>query len=248
MPLQLLSTAPDESDFTPVTQHQEQTPATFFGGKPILYERYSGLTLSIPSEKLQLDETIAEFAAIQDGDDAHIKGVDIWVNSEDLILFQSSPSLIGVSIPYPSIALHAIMKWKSQVEALYMNLSLNDAESLNDEDDFQILEVTVLPPNYDSIPEADCIGKIFDAMNKCADLHPDSNMSDAEDGVDGDLPTLGSGGWFTAENMHEFMDEGILAEELGPGAGTVRPREDGEEHVNGVNGGDSHETKHQRTD
>ena len=67
----------------------------------------------------------------------------------------------------------------------------------------------------------------------------------------------GSSGWITAENMHEFIDEngnwiegdnegddGQSDEPLGPGAGTVRARDDGGAEGN-KNSGD--ETKWQRT-
>ncbi|RAL12742.1 Voldacs domain-containing protein [Aspergillus homomorphus CBS 101889] len=72
-------------------------------------------------------------------------------------------------------------------------------------------------------------------------------------------PVDGSSGWITAENMHEFFDEdgnwiGGGQEptlSLGPGAGTVRQREDGEDgqEDENVDGGDeSEETKWRRTD
>jgi nucleotide-sensitive chloride channel 1A len=35
------------------------------------------------------------------------------------------------------------MKYKTSIEALYVNISLNDAESVNDDDDIQMLEMTV---------------------------------------------------------------------------------------------------------
>jgi nucleotide-sensitive chloride channel 1A len=143
------------------------------------------------------------------------------------------------------------MKWKSQVEALYMSLSLNDAETVNEEDDIQTLEMTLLPPNYASSPEAACIKDIYGAMNICADLHPDADSDDdGEDMLDESAP--GATGWITAENMGDFTDADgnftgtvIGGEDLGPGAGTVRPREDAEDDANGVNG---HEGKYYRTD
>ncbi|PYH48864.1 uncharacterized protein BP01DRAFT_311511 [Aspergillus saccharolyticus JOP 1030-1] len=72
-------------------------------------------------------------------------------------------------------------------------------------------------------------------------------------------PMDGSSGWITAENMHEFFDEegnwiGGGQEPslpLGPGAGTVRQREDGEDgqQDGDVDGeGESEETKWRRTD
>lgn len=75
-------------------------------------------------------------------------------------------------------------------------------------------------------------------------------------------PVEGSSGWITAENMHEFFDEegnwiagGEAPGFLGPGAGSVRQREeDDDDHEGegveggqeGVDGGE--ETKWRRTD
>jgi nucleotide-sensitive chloride channel 1A len=172
----------------------------------------------------------------------------------NLILFQTTPTTTGVAISYPTIGLHATMKYKSTVEALYMNLSLNDTETVNEEDDIQTLEVTVLPPSYTSQPEDTCILDIFNAMNICADMHPDPNGSDDEDGDDLlDDSAPGATGWITADNMDEYLDEDgnfrgrVLGdEELGPGAGTVRQREDAD-GVNEVNGVDEHGEKYHRT-
>jgi nucleotide-sensitive chloride channel 1A len=73
----------------------------------------------------------------------------------------------------------------------------------------------------------------------------------------------GSGGWITAENVHEFFDEegnwiGGDAEgdeeegvsgELGEGAGTVHAREEGQEGVNGEGKeGEEGEAKRARRD
>jgi nucleotide-sensitive chloride channel 1A len=145
------------------------------------------------------------------------------------------------------------MKYKSTVEALYMNLSLNDPETVNEEEDIQTLELTILPPSYSSsTPDSACIKDIFNALNTCADLHPDPGASDDEgdDLLDDSAP--GASGWITAENMDEYMDENgnfagmvIGGDELGPGAGTVRGREETDEGSNGVNG---HEEKYHRTD
>ena len=136
-----------------------------------------------------------------------------------------------------------------------MNLSLNDAETVNEEEDIQTLELTILPPNYSNHPENTCIMDIFNAMNTCADMHPSPNASGDEDGDDIlDDTAPGASGWITADNMDEYMDEDgnfrgtvIGGEELGPGAGTVRTREDADDGANGVNGDDEHEGKYHRT-
>lgn len=157
------------------------------------------------------------------------------------------------------------MKYKSTAtEALYMNISLNDAETVNDDDEIQILELTILPPNYDptansSNIDSTSIKEIYQAMNTCADLHPDPNDESVGD-EDGDFDETAPGatGWITADNMDNYLDEEgnfrgeIMREgegdQLGPGAGTVRPRDgDEEEHINGVEAVHG-ETKWQRTD
>jgi nucleotide-sensitive chloride channel 1A len=173
----------------------------------------------------------------------------------NVILFQTTPTSTGVAIPYPTIAIHATMKYKTTIEALYLNLSLNDAETVNEEEDIQSLEVHVLPPSYATQPENTCITDIYTAMTTCADFHPDPDASDDEDGDDIlDDSAPGASGWITADNMDEYMDEEgnfrgmVIGEELGPGAGTVRTRGHGDEGSNGVNGADGHEGKYHRTD
>lgn len=72
-------------------------------------------------------------------------------------------------------------------------------------------------------------------------------------------PVDGSSGWITADNMHEFFDEegNWIAEGeppsfpgLGPGAGTVRAREEenGDEEGQDGEAGEGDETKWRRTD
>ena len=111
---------------------------------------------------------------------------------------------------------------------------------------------------------------LFAALSNCSNLHPDPIEQEDPDLQDSALfqagmiapgsasgglppPMPGSGGWITAENMSEYFDEDgnwIGGEEgeqeqLGPGAGTVRSREEDpgldEEDENGD------ETKWQRT-
>ena len=124
-------------------------------------------------------------------------------------------------------------------------------------------------------PEQTPVQALFNALSDCANLHPDpvEDGEDQEEGVSrlirsglaipgdesGGLPPPmpGSGGWITAENMHEFVDDdgnfiqdedeadGVQASEpLGPGAGSVRARDEGLPNHD-ENGGD--ETKWQRT-
>jgi chloride channel, nucleotide-sensitive, 1A len=120
-------------------------------------------------------------------------------------------------------------------------------------------------------PEQSPVVALFTALSDCSNLHPDPVQDgDDEDGESrlmqaglimpgdsqGGLPPAmpGSGGWITAENMHEFFDEDGhyigpddgeegATENLGPGAGIVRPREDEMDTARD----DTDDTKWQRT-
>lgn len=120
-------------------------------------------------------------------------------------------------------------------------------------------------------PEQTPVVALFTALSDCSNLHPDPvQEGDEEDGESrlmqaglimpgnsqGGLPPAmpGSGGWITAENMHEFLDEDgnfvgpddggtAAAEDLGPGAGTIRTREDEMDTA----GEGTEDTKWQRT-
>jgi nucleotide-sensitive chloride channel 1A len=132
------------------------------------------------------------------------------------------------------------------------------------------------PADADAEPETPT-KQLYEAVSACSNLHPDpvepgDEDDDMEDGAkfisaedhegvfqlgDGGLPPPvdGSSGWITAENMDQFFDADgnwIASGEppsfpLGPGAGTVRARE--EEGVNGVEeAADEDETKWRKTD
>lgn len=148
-----------------------------------------------------------------------------------------SPQLeAGVSIPYPSISIHAVKTVGPQTEgartqAVWMQLEFSDGGS--DDDEFDTIELTIIPPSTDSTPSA--ASKLYEAMAACSDLHPDPNGGDEDeedddriifegsaeyealDGFPGVLrgasdaglppPMPGSSGWITAENVHEYFDE-----------------------------------------
>lgn len=125
-------------------------------------------------------------------------------------------------------------------------------------------------------PEETPIQLLYNAVSACSNLHPDpvepGDEDEAEEGskfmfsdeyghvldsTGGGLPppVEGSSGWITADNMHEFFDdEGNWIAEgqppsfpLGPGAGTVRQREEENGAEDGVDG-ESDETKWRRTE
>lgn len=155
---------------------------------------------------------------------------------------------MGATVPYTSITLHAVQRIP-QGTGIYMQISLSPtaSQTTNNEtyDEGNILELTVIP-----LPtgEDDRINAFFRALSDCANLHPDPDNSSTDgemespiifEGVIGyergarleGFP--GEGGWVTAENVDQFQfDDGedIGGEGsttiLGPGAGTVRLREE----------------------
>lgn len=81
MLIQYLNTAPELAEFTPLQEHQQQTPVTFFGAKPVLYAHHSGLTLSAVASQLEEHPVFSKFNIERDGAEALVKNVDIFVSS-----------------------------------------------------------------------------------------------------------------------------------------------------------------------
>ncbi|KAI8657777.1 hypothetical protein NCS57_01156900 [Fusarium keratoplasticum] len=188
--------------------------------------------------------------------------VDVFVSSENVTLF-SLKAEVGITIPYPSIGIHgtqmvADVASGERQEAVWMQIELSDGGA--DDDEFDTLSLTVIPPKAASGPSS--TQQMYSAMSNCSDLHPDpDNGEDSEEdddrivfesaveheavegftgvlrgAADGGLPPPmpGSGGWITADNVHEYFDKdgnwlgegGEAEEELGEGAGRVRVRDE----------------------
>jgi nucleotide-sensitive chloride channel 1A len=82
--LRLVSSAPTAEDFTPLQEHQTQTPSTFFGGKPVLYAQQAALTLSTQASRLSADHIFNKFttAPSDQAGDVLVKDVELWATSE----------------------------------------------------------------------------------------------------------------------------------------------------------------------
>ncbi|KAF2090886.1 hypothetical protein K490DRAFT_11615, partial [Saccharata proteae CBS 121410] len=256
MALETLTTAPDSASFTPLAEHQSQTPGSFFGGKPVLHLHSPNATLVVSQAALQdqtvfpdLRATTSTSGTATNGDSEsdtqlEIPGIDVWVTSSRLMLFSPAKGT-GVSIPYPAISLHAIQRLSlpsaapnaPQEQALYMQLTLSDDEYANEED-VETLEISVVPTTTTTSEDETPIKALFGAVSACADLNPDPQSDDEDE--DEDPATMpGAGGWITAENMNDFMDEEgnfIGGGALGDGAGHVRTREDEMEDGDAVDG------------
>ncbi|KAK5258620.1 hypothetical protein LTR40_007544 [Exophiala xenobiotica] len=350
--MEVLHEPPKASSFTPLAEHQSTTPASFYSGPPVLHyysdrskllvlehevESISAFTPLLQRATSVTSQPHSNGAGEANGHDAAdtqpqpqppstqkvLDDVDVWVTSDKLFLFSPTANA-GLSIPYPSISLHAIQSLPVpqpssgpgsstnapvQGQGVYMQL-ISSSEEQADDDELDSISLTIIPtasgppqtqPGDDNVdPDADPIAAedkplqtpimaMFTALSNCSNLHPDPvDPGDEEDqddpsqsrlfqaglafpgASDGGLPPAmpGSGGWITAENMHEFVDEDgnwienenegdepraeDIAQDdrlsLGPGAGTVRSREEeGDGHADGEAGDGAEETKWQRT-
>ncbi|KAH9831102.1 hypothetical protein Tdes44962_MAKER02180 [Teratosphaeria destructans] len=199
MAYECISDSPKAQDFIPLSEHQEQTPGTFFGGKAVLHLQHSG-SLKISTSELASHSDFS--LGIQSGDEGYgeeevtIDEVEIWVSSRHLTLYRSK-SYAGIQIPYPTITIHA-----QQGNAVLLELSLSDADTADDDLDF--LQVRLIPS-----PESggtDEVKLLYDAISACQELNPDPDPDgDGEGNFDETAP--GATGWITSENLADFMDE-----------------------------------------
>lgn len=86
MAYEIIDRAPKLDDFTPLSEHQEQTPGTFFGGRPVIHLHCADSQLRIAKADLSAQ---GDFAALWDGtasasgdsETAELPSIDIWVDS-----------------------------------------------------------------------------------------------------------------------------------------------------------------------
>jgi len=253
------------------------------------------------------------------------RNISGYITSDSVLLFRdidtanttANTTERAISIPYPSISLHAIQRvpasspihgtsaeprtyhssslqptsqTQAQTSALYLQLDLGNPFTRNpdlDEDAAETVDLLLIPQTSSTptratadagtITEPPAIvaaggtdgpsaqsqelqadtKTIFEALTRCADLHPDPDDVDSDEagGEAGDLMgggMPGAGGWITSENVHEFEgmfgggdDEGdglngvdggegedeAVVRILGPGAGSRRARDDDAEET-----------------
>ena len=110
------------------------------------------------------------------------------------ILFHP-PRAVGLSIKYPSIALHAIQRLDDSLHAIF--LQINTGDGFDDHDPEEVIELKLVPsssavgpnaevttpssPEYQgdsnnaagTATERTSTSVVYDALSACADLHPD---------------------------------------------------------------------------
>lgn len=241
-------------DFTPLFEHQAQTPGTFFGAKPVLHLHAISAISAADHPDLRRLET----------------PVDTYVTSRTLILWSSSQSL-GFHIPYPAITVTA----QDGADVL---LEINLSDENTADEDIEFVQLRITPERIEEIQveeqqaEAgagagatngttssnDKSTALFKAISDCQELNPDPQGDDEYGEGEGegegafDETAPGATGWITSENMADFIDENgnfrmpegvtVVGDEatLGAGAGTTRTAAE-------ANDEDEEESKWQRT-
>jgi hypothetical protein len=82
MPLELVIEAPKKEDFTPLTEHQSQTPVTFFGSRPVLHHYSPEAKLAVRKNEYEQHDILRQIHTSSDADSEDvILNVDVWITS-----------------------------------------------------------------------------------------------------------------------------------------------------------------------
>ncbi|ORY71101.1 regulator of volume decrease after cellular swelling-domain-containing protein [Pseudomassariella vexata] len=200
-----------DDDFEQLAEYQEQTPETFFDGKPVLYFHDTRIKAWCPAEQYDqlhfFSQNTAssrnqpsppESAALENDGGKHIREerVEVFVGSSKLIIF-SHNSGTGLEIPYPSITLHAIKNFRHlehpddashKFLGVYLQLEFS-GDGGDDDDSFDPIELTLVPSqaasegstNIDPL-NPERTSALYNQISACSNLNPDpANEEDDED-------------------------------------------------------------------
>ncbi|KAL5606599.1 hypothetical protein BROUX41_002997 [Berkeleyomyces rouxiae] len=238
---------PKVEDYVSLEDYQNQTPVSFHDGNPVLHLHISKTKAWLPTESAgkipvfpvsesQSRPSEPESVALGETAKERIEQVlDVFVNSRTLTLYNAVAE-VGVSIPYPLIAIHAaasVGSGDNRVKTVWIQIQLGEGGS--EDDDYEDIELSIVPDQA-TIEGTDHIAdRLYTAISNCSDLHPDpafegeeeddaypeiifegSAEHEALEGFSGVLrgsasgglppPMPGSSGWITADNVHEFFD------------------------------------------
>ncbi|KAI7216566.1 hypothetical protein KC333_g4758 [Hortaea werneckii] len=268
---------PQVEDFTPLDQHQEQTPQSFFAAKPVLHLQSPRATVGISKEDAEKNADFGHLGSREEEEAESIsfKDIDVWVTSRYLVLWSTAAEK-GLRIPYPTITIHA-----QEGQAVLLELNLSDSNTADE--DLEFIQLRIFPTTTSSGSEAAAdagvnghangnsdatpVKMLYDAISACQELNPDPNPEgddDEEGGMGGfDETAPGATGWITSENMADFMDEDgnfkmpegatviggedDAAEEEADGLGAGAGRRRAANEVDAEDGAAQDETKWQRT-
>ncbi|KAI4196671.1 MAG: hypothetical protein LQ350_006424 [Teloschistes chrysophthalmus] len=232
--MEILDSPPLTDQYIPLEEHQRQTPASFHSGPPVLHHRSNSTILSTTSKDVAICRALTAFfpdALAQTNGSAHppsddnddtedashhlsVEDIDLQQNHRNLILF--SPTLkTGISIPYPSISLHAIHRTPT-TPSLLLHLLATPPPHFDDHDPENTISISLgptrsspsattgareqdgaqpppSPPRSEAAsppsPEEEVQG-LFAALSACADLHPDALEEGEDIEIDGEHPAL----------------------------------------------------------
>jgi hypothetical protein len=237
----ILDSAPLETEFVSLAEHQSYTPASFsLEETPVLYFKSTEASAKASASLPRIHESNAR--------------TDIYVASNALLLWFSNHNT-GLSIPYPCITLHAIQTGSASI---YLQLESEGLLSNGNSENTSFLELVVTPQDNSRIRD------FYNALSDCSSLHPDQEGSDNEDIVMDDTIGVGMGeGWITPESLEtgQADDEvgagtstsGVsaaleVAIEDGVRAGQRRTRENDDDNENHPETNDDESTKWRKTD
>ncbi|KAJ5562767.1 hypothetical protein N7535_002789 [Penicillium sp. DV-2018c] len=207
--MEVLDNSPEASSFVPLAEHQSRTPSSFYSGPPVLYHHSQRCKIVILERELLANPALNALrsdnasnsvtsGAQQDSDEKEvaIADVDTWVTSEKFLLFSPSTSK-GVSIPYPSISLHALQRLRvpgtdAEVQGLYMQVATPGAPTEEDEEEECVAFTIVLPADAPAQAQAQDSAdtetntetptqQLYGAVSACSYLHPDPVEDDSDD-------------------------------------------------------------------
>ncbi|CAG8956489.1 hypothetical protein HYFRA_00003875 [Hymenoscyphus fraxineus] len=205
MPPSTIHSPPALDSFTSLSDHQTQTPATFFGATPVLHYHATGARALAQRHLLSKLPILTQDGGTNgnassntgtetegSASDNIVESIDIFASSESLTLFNPATST-GLTIPYPNISLHAIQRLDDpsdatqQLQGLYMQLELSDPNAgMGEDEDMDIVELTLIPPPLVSESGPSAIQSLFEAVSNCSNLHPDPGFQDDEEMGEGD--------------------------------------------------------------
>lgn len=262
MSLLATNTAPSIEEYTPLSEHQQQTPGSFWGGKLVLHLRSTGADLKVSNEDLLSQPALAGLRpSSSNGSESEeiLGGIDVWVlsrcdhmqltprvrptaniNGSHLTLWSTSTQK-GVEIQYQSITVHA-----QEGDAVFLGLNLSDNNTADE--DLEFIQLRIIPASIEPAEHSEQSDApqqpngnhatpspsqaLFKAISDCQELNPDPPEDDSER-FDETAPD--ATGWITSENMQDFMDEN--GELRIPEGATVYGNEDGSADVDGLGEG-----------
>jgi len=259
MPPTTIHTEPKIDDYTALVDHQSATPTTFYDARPVLHYTGNNFRAIAPKDQvshLKIFDGSADVAPILEHDNGterplREEAVAIFISSENLTLWNPRHQ-IGISIPYPSISLHAIQRLPdptntaNQVQSLYMQLELSSPSPSSDDEEPEIVELNLIPQSSDTDVETKAV---FEAVSACSNLHPDLDADGDEDMDDDRIVFEGNVGYEGVSGL-PGVQQGVVDGGLPPpfpgSGGWITAENVGEyfdEEGNWIGGGGNHEVE-----